>query len=133
LDSKISDNSWFSTYQWPFCAQKSQNKSISDLEELKIKHGIDVYKIYDLNGSGRISQREAIVTRIAMNNPSLHDKQARLTAIDKAYFAIKADRPHNLTPAKILKIGEIKQHVRKVEQKLKEDKARYQNLGGARS
>ncbi|KHD08022.1 hypothetical protein PN36_24900 [Candidatus Thiomargarita nelsonii] len=79
------------------------------------------------------SQREAVATRIAMNNPSLHDKQARLTAIDKAYFAIKAARPHNLTPAKILKIGEIKQHVRKVEQKLKEDKAHYQKLGGARS
>jgi len=115
---------------WPFGAQKSQNQIISssDLEELKIKHGVDVYNIYDLNGSGRISQREAVATRIAMRNPSLHDKQARLTAIDKAYFAIKPDRPHNLTPAKILKIGEIKQHVRKVEQNLKEDKARYQKL-----
>jgi hypothetical protein len=112
---------------WPLGAQKPQNETISasSLSKLKQKHGAELYEIYDLNGNGHISQREATVARIAISNPSLHDKQARLTAIDKTYFAIKAARPHNLTPAKILKIGEIKQHLRKVEQKLKEDKARY--------
>ncbi|MEN8221493.1 MAG: transglycosylase SLT domain-containing protein [Pseudomonadota bacterium] len=112
---------------WPLGAQKSLNKTISTsyLEKLKQKNKVELYELYDLNGNGHISQREATAAITAMNNPSLHDKQARLTATDKAYFAIKPDYPHNLTPAKILKIGEIKQRVRKFEQKLKEDKARY--------